>query len=460
MKNRLLWKLLFVIAVGTVVFFWLIDLISHHTEESMSFIDVSYREELREYASEAERILYEEGEDALNVWVKDLEQKEGTWIAITNYSLNTLANTKLSQSYIDNFWLGRSLEWKIHLYFAENPTMDIFFEDGINRFLIQLPQRMRPGNNLLIVDLVLQIAIPFLLLCLITFVLYRHMMKPLKKLEKATRQFSDGQLDVRASDGLSPRHDELTKLASTFDHMADRISTLITDQRQLLADLSHELRTPLTRLNIAVDCVEQNLDSDKALERLRYESSNMQGLIDDALTLVWFNTESPKLALEDLEITSLLQVIVDDARYEFSQHRVSLIQSEHELFIKSAQQALTAALENIIRNALFHTPTGKTVTVELAQKTDSLTIEIRDQGCGVAEEYLEKIFKPFFRLKQDSHDNERSVSSKKSGYGLGLALAKRQVIALGGSIYAENLSNEQGTGLMVCIQLPYGASLT
>jgi len=460
MKNRLLWKLLFVIAVGTVVFFWLIDLISHHTEESMSYIDVSYREELREYAREAERILYEEGEDALEIWVKEIEEKEETWIAIAQSSIATLSNTNLSQRYIDDYRLGRSLEWKIHLYFTGNPTMDIFFEDGINHFLIQLPQRMRPGNNLLIVDLMLQVAIPFLLLCFITFVLYKHMMKPLKKLEKATRQFSEGKLDVRASNDFPHRHDELTKLASTFDHMADRISTLITDQRQLLADLSHELRTPLTRLNIAVDCVEQNLDSAKALERLRYESSNMQGLIDDALTLVWFNTESPKLALEDLEITSLLQVIVDDAQYEFSQHQIKLIQSDHEFFIKSAQQALTAALENIIRNALFHTPIGKTVTVELNQKVDSLTIEVRDQGYGVPEKYLEKIFKPFFRIKQDNHDNERSVSSKKSGYGLGLALAKRQIIALGGSIYAENLSNEQGAGLMVCIQLPYCASLT
>ncbi|ETX09481.1 histidine kinase [Marinomonas ushuaiensis DSM 15871] len=460
MKKRLLWNLLFVIAVGTVVFFWLIDLISKHTEESMSFIDVSYREELREYAREAERILYEEGEDALEIWVKEVEEREDTWIAIAQSSITTLSNTSLSQSYTDNFWLGRSLEWKIHLYFAENPTMDIFFEDGVNHFLIQLPQRMRPGSNLLIIDLILQIGIPFLLLCLITFVLYRHMMKPLKKLEKATRQFSKGQLDVRASDGFSHRDDELTKLASTFDHMAGRISRLITDQRQLLADLSHELRTPLTRLNIAVDCVEQNLDSDKALERLRYESSNMQGLIDDALTLVWFNTESPKLDLEDLEITSLLQVIVEDAQYEFSQHKVRLIQLESEFFIKSAQQALTAALENIIRNALFHTPIGKTVTVELKQKIDNITIEVRDQGYGVPEKYLEKIFKPFFRIKQENQDTERSVSSKKSGYGLGLALAKRQVIALGGSIYAENLSHEQGAGLMVCIQLPYCASLT
>lgn len=455
MKNRLLWKLLSIIAVGTVIFFWLIDLVASHTEDSMSYIDQGYRAELRAYAKEAERILYEEGESALALWVKGIEEKENTWIAISRPSIENLADTQLSDAYIETFALGRDLEWKIHLYFKYNPTMDIPFEDGITRFLIQLPQRMRPGKNLFIIDLLLQIALPFLILCLITFILYKHVMKPLKRLEKATRRFSEGDFNVRASESLTQRNDELTRLSSTFDNMADRISTLIIDQRQLLADLSHELRTPLTRLNIAVDCVEQDIQSQSALERLRYESSNMQGLIDDALTLAWFNTESPKLELHDLDITALLQVIVEDARFEFSQHTVDLIQPDQEITIKSAHQALTAAIENIIRNALFHTPIGKTVTISLYRESDSLVIKVKDQGCGVPEEYLEDIFKPFFRIKKDATDNERVVSSKKSGYGLGLALAKRQILALGGNIRAENINHEKATGLMVSIRLPY-----
>lgn len=455
MKNRLLWKLFSIIAVGTVIFFWLIDLVASHTEDSMSYIDQGYRAELRAYAKEAERILYEEGEGALALWVKEIEKKENTWIAISRPSIENLADTQLSDAYIETFALGRSLEWKIHLYFKYNPTMDIQFEDGVTRFLIQLPQRMRPGKNLFIIDLLLQIALPFLILCLITFILYKHVMKPLKRLEKATRRFSEGDFNVRASEALTQRNDELTRLSTTFDKMADRISTLIIDQRQLLADLSHELRTPLTRLNIAVDCVEQDLQSQSALERLRYESSNMQGLIDDALTLAWFNTESPKLELHDLDITALLQVIVEDAQFEFAQHTVKLLQPDQEIIIKSAHQALTAAIENIIRNGLFHTPVGKMVTISLHQESHFLVIKVKDQGCGVPEEYLEDIFKPFFRIKQNSQDNERLVSSKKSGYGLGLALAKRQVLALGGSIRAENINHEKTTGLMVSIQLPY-----
>lgn len=67
---------------------------------------------------------------------------------------------------------------------------------------------------------------------------------PLKRLEKATQEFSDGKLDARVTPLLPKRHDELTDIAATFDKMADRTSSLIQNQRQLLADLSHELRTP------------------------------------------------------------------------------------------------------------------------------------------------------------------------------------------------------------------------
>ena len=459
MKKRLFWKLISVIAVSTVLLFWLIDLIASHTEDSMSYIDQEYREELRAYAKTAEHILNTQGETALANWVRTIEEKEDTWIAIANPEIHTLAQTELSEHYKSVFTLARSVDWKIHLYFKENPTMDIPFSDGQTRFLIQLPQRMRPGGNLLIVDLLLQIALPFSILCLISYVLYQQVMHPLKRLERATERFSDGDFSVRVSQDLAQKPDELTQLANTFDHMAVRISTLIVDQRQLLADLSHELRTPLTRLNIAVDSVEQDLDMQQALTRLRYEAANMQGLIDDALTLAWFNTESPTLVLNELDIVALLHVILDDARFEFPEHIITLTTPEPEITIQTAQQALAAAIENSVRNALSHTNKGHCVHIRLVQQATQLTLYIDDQGPGVPNHHLEDIFKPFFRLNKATPktDTEPAVSSRKSGYGLGLALAKRQILALNGTIQALNRydENQQCLGLTVVICLPH-----
>lgn len=462
MKKRLFWKLLGVIAISTVTLFWLIDLIASHTEDSMSYIDQEYRNELRAYAKEAEHILETEGEDKLTDWVKNLERKENTWIAIVRPTLNTLADTDFSERYKSEFTLGRSLDWKIHLYFKENPTMDIPFTDGKTRFLIQLPQRMRPGSNLLIIDLLLQIALPCLILCLITYVLYQQVMRPLRKLEQATQAFSEGDFSARAGDTPDKQNDELTHLATTFDAMAGRISTLIVDQRQLLADLSHELRTPLTRLNIAMDCVELSLDKEHALARLRYESSNMQALIDDALTLAWFNTESPTLSLEQLDLVELLQVIMEDARFEYPEHKLLLETSEASIFIDSAQQALAAALENTIRNALSHTPKQHSVIVRIILSEQRAMIYVDDQGTGVPENHIEDIFKPFFRIQKEPsvEADNKAVSSKKSGYGLGLALAKRQILALDGTLQAMNRYDDTLTiqGLTLLITLPLSSN--
>ena len=455
MRKRLFWKLLGVIAVSTVLMFWLIDLIVSHTEDSMSYIDQEYRNELRSYAATAEHMMNTQGEDVLADWIRDLEEREDTWVAIAKPEIQTFAQTELSDHYKSVFTLARSVDWKIHLYFKQNPTMDIPFSDGETRFLIQLPQRMRPGSNLLIVDLLLQIALPFLILCFISYFLYQQVMRPLKQLEQATKLFSDGDFSVRANKDLTNKPDELTQLAVTFDRMAVRISTLIVDQRQLLADLSHELRTPLTRLGIAVDSVEQDIDKQQALQRLRYESANMQGLIDDALTLAWFNTESPSLSKEELDIADLLHVIIEDARFEFPEHSLILQIPDSELIIQTAQQALAAAIENIIRNSLTHTPIGRCVTVHLRQTATEFVLTVEDEGRGVPEQHLEDIFMPFFRVNQTKHDSA-CVSSTKTGYGLGLALAKRQILALGGNIQAKNRYDDQRNcmGLTMLITLP------
>ena len=178
--------------------------------------------------------------------------------------------------FVDRFQIGRSPEWKIHLYFSENPVMEVPFVDDNTHFLIQLPQRMRPGSLLLATRLTLQIALPLVILSLLSFMLYRHLMTPLKQLENATKDFANGNLEARAMAAMPKRNDELTGLAQTFDKMAQRTSSLIYNQRSLLADLSHELRTPLARIDMAIDFVEQDINREQALSRLRYEASTMR----------------------------------------------------------------------------------------------------------------------------------------------------------------------------------------
>jgi len=444
MKRRLLWKLSLTITVGTIALFWIIHHLILQTEQHMSFIDKQDQQQLIDYARHAE-MLYLQGEDKkLADWITYIKQQEDTWVALIRSQLTPLAGSEMDDYFVENFALGRDVSWKIHLYFAQNPIMDITFADGHTHFLLRLPQRMRPGGYWTYTSLLLQIALPMLLLAILSVVIYRHVMSPLRQLETATKQFSDGDYQVRVRDDLGKRNDEIAVLASTFDSMAERIGTQIQTQRHLTSDLSHELRTPLTRVELALSIAEQSTPDNESLQRIRDECQQMREMVEDALTLAWLENERPALRNESLDLTDLIDSIMENARFEFPGQMITLQIPETAYLQQSSDRALGHAIENILRNALSHTPKHGTVSLSLKKYTDRFDLQIDDQGPGVPREHLQNIFKPFFRL-----NTLNSIVHK--GFGVGLALARRQVEATGGKLWAE--INEHG-GLTMIMQLP------
>ena len=444
MKRCLLWKLSLTITLGTIALFWIIHHLILQTEQHMSFIDKQDQQQLIDYARHAE-MLYLQGEDKkLADWIRYIKQQEDTWVALIRSQLTPLAGSEMDDYFVENFALGRDVSWKIHLYFAQNPIMDITFADGHTHFLIRLPQRMRPGGYWTYTSLLLQIALPMLLLAILSVVIYRHVMSPLRQLETATKQFSDGDYQVRVRDDLGKRNDEIAVLASTFDNMAERIGTQIQTQRHLTSDLSHELRTPLTRVELALSIAEQSTPDDESLQRIRDECQQMREMVEDALTLAWLENERPALRNESLDLTDLIDSIVENARFEFPGQVITLQIPETAYLQQSSDRALGHAIENILRNALSHTPKHGTVSLSLKKYPDRFDLQIDDQGPGVPREHLQNIFKPFFRLNT-------LTSIVHKGFGVGLALARRQVEATGGKLWAE--INEHG-GLTMIMQLP------
>jgi two-component system sensor histidine kinase PfeS len=395
MNHRLFWKLCLIIAVGTVTLFYVINVLTNRAEEGMSFISAEHTQQLTAWGGEAERLYLSDDEDALRQWLDNLQSQEGTWAAVIESDLRGVAGSQLTERFYQGFTLGRYAEWKIHLYFEENPIMEVPFADQHVHFVILLPARMRPGFYWGYTHVALQIILPMILLSLLSLVLYRHIMSPLKQLQVATGDFSRGNFDVRVRQLLGNRSDELTELANTFDQMAERIGELIISQRQLISDLSHELRTPLTRLDMAIEAIKYNNTEIIELERVERESRQIRKLVNDTLTLAWLDNERPKLQHESIELIDLIDVLVADASFEFPDRSIESTLPENAELHNSDHRALGQALENILRNALRYTPVGKTVRLELDTKTNGYTLEICDQGPGVATEYLDKIFKPF-----------------------------------------------------------------
>jgi len=444
MSRKLFWKLCLIIATGVVALFYFINLLTSRTEEGMSYLAIPDRQALNAWGKEAEQ-LYNAGDlTRLNNWVENLKQQENTWVAIAQYDIGFVSGSALTEDYYQGNVLGRNVDWKIHLYFAANPVMSVPFTDQQVSLLIQLPDRMRPGTYWRYTKITFQIVLPAILLALLSFVLYRHIIKPMRQLQLATHNFSRGNFNVRAKEMMGNRSDEFSELAETFDQMAARIGEQIVSQRQLIADLSHELRTPLTRLDIALAATKEQAEGGEHLARINRESKHIRTLVEDTLTLAWLENEQPELQQESVEVIDLLDVLIDDARFEFPKQKIVSDLPNSAIIENSSHRAAGQAIENILRNALRYTPIGKMVSIALIDELTQYHVIICDEGPGIPSDLLTTIFKPFFRV-------DKSRERDGSSFGLGLALAKRQLAAIRGDVIAENLN--QG-GLKMIISLP------
>ena len=278
-----------------------------------------------------------------------------------------------------------------------------------------------------------------------------YLARPIQSLQSGFRRFAAGELETRLQPEMGRRRDEIADLARDFDQMAARLQQLVATRDQLLHDVSHELRSPLARLQVAIDLARQNPDRlHTTLERVDAESRRLDDLVGELLTLSRVESGAP--AFDDyFDLGELLRKIVEDARFEAQASQVSIVANlaETEPVVRGNAELMRRALENIIRNALRHSPAGEVISVDLISDKNSGAVEVRvaDQGSGAPAEALERMFEPFVRLP---NCGPHSVPS--GGFGLGLAIARRSVVAHGGTIRAENTLPR---GLRVVIRLPF-----
>lgn len=147
-----------------------------------------------------------------------------------------------------------------------------------------------------------------------------------------------------------------------------------------------------------------------------------------------------------MDLVDLLEILIEDGRFEYPDKLISADLPNQAHIENSNHRALGQALENILRNALRYTPINKQVRVSLIDHDHEYQIIISDQGPGVPKEHLNTIFRPFFRI-----DSARSCNS--DSFGLGLALAQRQLNAIAATVFA---TNSIAGGLIMTVTVPKG----
>ncbi len=301
---------------------------------------------------------------------------------------------------------------------------------------------LRPG--------LLPLGLPLLVMLLVAgagcYLLARSLTAPVRKLRQAAQKIAEGDFSARVEMPDS-RGDEIADLSRDFNIMVEKTESLIQAQKRLLRDISHELRSPLTRLNLALQMVRQRPDrAESYLDRIAKESDRVDVLIGQLLMLTRMEGGMESVGRQPVNLEKVLRDIVHDADFEAAEQGQSItLQGVRDVYVAGDEELIGRALENVIRNGLHYTHSGTVVEIQLSETGEEACVRIRDYGPGVAEEDLENIFKPFFRV---SASRERD----SGGTGVGLAIARGAIQMHGGTIRAENC--EGGSGLIVEIILP------
>lgn len=438
-RHSLFWKLACLLVAFCLLMIWLSWSWGRYMEQQNQYLSHEARSTLTRYAAEAEQAWQQGRQVGVDAWLERMHQRESGWVGVIGGNLQSLSSQALSDKEIERLTFLRSIDWPIHKKGLPWLRLPFPGDPYAGSLVIELPQRFTPGRYKTFWRVITNGVIPGLFTLLLCVGLYRLLVVPLNHLREQANAWRADQLNVRLSSRTTNRADELGELGRAFDHMSERLQGTVALQQQLLRDLSHELRTPLSRLRVASES-EQGLE--QLRERIGREVDGMQRLVEDTLQLAWLDTERARLPDEAIQIQALWEMLTENACYESCWPEGQLHCSvDASCWVRGHLNTLAQALENILRNAIRHSPADGIITLGGRRDGNFWHLWLEDQGGGVADEDLQRIFSPFIRLDGSRPGN--------GGFGLGLSIARNAVQRQGGQIWAENT----GSGLRMNMRL-------
>jgi len=263
---------------------------------------------------------------------------------------------------------------------------------------------------------------------LVCWLVARTISRPVVQLQASARSLASGDLNTRVGPKITNRRDELGDLARDFDLMAEKLRLMLASKETLMRDLSHELRSPLARLRIALGLARAHgATAETQFSRIEREAERMDLLIGQLLRLSRLMNIELRPQLESVDLSSLVEEIVEDARLEaMGTHKSIDWRDPGEVRVQADIEMIRHAIENVVRNALRFSPDDGLITVVLTRAIDCAIILVQDQGPGVPDAELTRIFEPFYRAQNSE------------GTGVGLAIAAQVMSLHGGSVVARN----------------------
>lgn len=292
------------------------------------------------------------------------------------------------------------------------------------------------------IALLVSMTVGVVIAAAVAFFVARAMSKPIGRIRETTRAIAGGDYAQRVQPAevieLDTLGQDVNRLAKTLE---------ATEQRRaaLLSDVTHELRTPLASIDGFVEGAADGVfATDEMYEAVTEETARLLHLVEDLSVLSKTAEHSLTLDIVPLRISEVMTAAIEQLRPQYAERSVTVeVDAVSDPEVPGDEDKLRQVIVNLLSNALGHVDGGGRVRVVLDATADAVTVAVVDDGEGIRPEDLDRVFDRFFR---------GSSAHKRSGSGLGLAVARGIAEAHGGSLTAA--SNGPGTGATFTLSLP------
>ena len=340
---------------------------------------------------------------------------------------------------------SRDETWQVYDLLVQYPTGTEVWVRGIH----SLSSSMEALQNVLRIML---ITLPVLIMIslLAGNVVTRRALAPINKIRQTAETIRrDNDLSKRIDLKARPQ-DELFLLAQTFDQMFERLENAFDNEKQFTSDVSHELRTPIAAIISQAEYgLAENLDSDsykECLEAILAQSEHMSKLVSQLLELSRTTNAINYLQKEPIKLAELCELVAEELMEKVNEKNIRIIQKlDANLILQLDQTQMLRAVINLVTNAIHYGKQDGFIMFDLHQENDKVILIISDDGIGIPQEDLDRIFNRFYQV-----DQSRTRESQGNA-GLGLTMVKQIIEAHGGSI---TVQSTEGVGSAFTIVLP------
>ena len=277
--------------------------------------------------------------------------------------------------------------------------------------------------------------------------LNKRVLAPIRDITSMAETLSESNLSNRIN--IAGTKNELKDLAAVINRMLDRIERSYNSQKQFVSDASHELRTPIAVIRGYTDMLKRwGKDDPEVLEEgimaISQETDGMKDLVESLLFLARHDKKTLMMEVSEFSAPELVQEVLKEETMVHEEHHFHL-ETADDILLKADRNMIKQVLRILCDNAVKYSEADTNIYLSCQRETDgSCSLNVRDEGQGIAAEELPKIFDRFYR-------SDKARKSETGGHGLGLSIARIIVVAHGGKM---RVRSKPGAGTIFSVVLP------